>query len=61
LRECVDGREKRFSLESRAGYFNNVIIRRRGIDAKLFAGSRCQSAEETCGGNMASLKANGDV
>jgi len=61
LRECVDGREKRFSLEPRAGYFNNVIIRRRGIDAKLFAGSRRQSAEEACGGNMVSLKANGDV
>lgn len=43
--------------EPRAGYFNNVIIRRRGIDAKLFAGSRRQSAEEARGGNTASLKA----
>lgn len=53
----VSTNAKRDFRESRAGYFNNVIIRRRGIDAKLFAGSRRQSAEKARSGNTASLKA----
>jgi len=52
-----DGRQREeFSRAERTGYFNNVIIRRRWIDAKLFAGKRRQSAEDARGGSAASLK-----